>query len=520
MGDANQDKASISIPDSYDARFATSKDLRHLLVWDHVGDRWRNEHDATFNPDEVIPFPECRTFQAAREHIKHLRLDRDANQPPILTVNETAPAGEVAVQLRTRFKLATMEDTKEIYVYQNGVYVRNAEPLLAKTIEDAYDIVGLDKQPTNHFINEVLGHLQRATYIKREEFDKTPSIINLKNGLFNLATGELQPHDPNYYSRVQLRIAYNPLAECPLILKFLKEVQPDEDDFQAVIEQAAVPLLRSNYLQKAFMYVGSGRNGKSVWFKVLNALYGVENVSHNSIHSLQSNRFAPATLDGMFANIHDDISAQEIRHTGILKQIIAGDPIQVEHKGQALFTMRSPHPTLFFSANQLPEVEDLSDAWMRRWEYLDWEQEFDVNGTGSTQADRGLAEKLTTQPELEGLLVTLLNAACNINQNRSLSRERTIGQVREEWVKRSDVTLAFFQETIQEDAEGVIEKSQLIARYVEWCRARHYLPKGTQSVWRNLRDNYTVIDFHPKVEGERQRCWKGIKWQPQASTRL
>jgi putative DNA primase/helicase len=419
--------------------------------------------------------------------------------------------GKVAVQLRAMFALATMDDTHEIYYYDKGVYHRNAEALLAKTIQEAYDKLGLDQQPSRHFVSEVLGHLERGTYINRREFDKDSNIVNVKNGLFNLRTGELEPHTSIYYSRTQIPVAYNPDAECPLILKFLEEVQPDEEDRKAIIEQASVPLLRSNFLQKAFMYVGRGRNGKSVWFKILDQLYGVENVSHNSIHSLQSNRFSPATLDGKYANIHDDISTDEIRHTGIIKQIIVGDPIDVEHKGRPFFTMRGPHPTLYFSANQLPEVEDLSDAWMRRWEYVDWEQEFNIEASGLGSADRELAAKLTTQSELEGLLLTLLRAARNISETHRLTRERTINQVREEWVRRSDVTLAFFKATIEPDPEGLMPKDQLLADYLEYCKARNYTAKGPTSLWKKLRDYYPVTDQRPKIDGERVRCWKGIK---------
>jgi putative DNA primase/helicase len=434
--------------------------------------------------------------------------------PVQLYVNEKMEAGKVAVQLRAMFTLATMDDTHEIYYYKDGVYHRNAEAMLANTIEAAYDTLGLDsEQPTKHFVSEVLGHIERATYMNRREFDKDPNLINLQNGLFNIRTGELQPHSPTYYSRTQVPVGYNPAAECPLILEFLNQVQPDEEDRKAIIEQASLPLLRSNFLQKAFMYVGKGRNGKSVWFKILNTLYGAENVAHNSIHNLQWNRFAPATLDGKYANIHDDISAQEIRHTGIIKQLIAGDPVDVEHKGRPFFTMRDPHPIMYFSANQLPEVEDLSVAWMRRWEYVDWNQEFKLDGE-EAHADRELSQKLTRPEELEGLLLTLLRAARKIREAQRLSRERTVDEVREEWIKRSDITLAFFQATIQSDPDGFIPKSELLGRYVEYCKSREYSPKGTQTLWKKLRNDYSGIqEYKPMIDGQRIPCWKGIKLQ-------
>ena len=434
-----------------------------------------------------------------------------------LYVDEKTSSGEVATQLHRMFTLATTDDSHEMYYYRDGVYLPNAEAAVEAGMQAAYERVGLDEQPTKHFVSEVLGHLQRSSYRNRQEFDKDPDIFNVRNGLFNMATGELQPHSPTYLSRRQLPVAYDPTAECPLILKFLDQVQPDEEDRRAIIEHASVPLLRSNFLQKAFMYVGKGRNGKSVWFEILGALYGAENVTHSSIHNLQWNRFAPATLDGKFANIHDDISTQEIRHTGIIKQIIGGNPIEAEHKGQKFFSMRGPHPILYFSANQLPEVEDLSVAWMRRWEYVDWNQEFKIDG--ETAADRQLVQKLTTPEELAGLLLTLIRAARSIRETQRLSRERTVDEVRDEWVRRSDITLAFFKATIDSDPDGFIPKDQLLAEYVDYCKRKNYSPKQARTVWEKLRDNYPIQNYTPMVDGERVRCWKGIKHQLQESQR-
>jgi phage/plasmid-associated DNA primase len=148
---------------------------------------------------------------------------------------------------------------------------------------------------------------------------------------------------------------------------------------------------------------------------------------------------------------------------------------------------------------------------MRRWEYVEWKQEFNIDGVGSGSADRELVIKLTTQSELEGLLVMLVRAARKILELHRLSRERTINEVREEWVRRSDVTLAFFKATIEPDPEGLIPKEQLLAEYAGYCRIHNYTPKGATSLWKKLRDNYAVTEQRPKIDGERVRCWRGIK---------
>ena len=43
-------------------------------------------------------------------------------------------------------------------------------------------------------LKEVQGHIKRSTLVDRGEFDRDPDILNVKNGLLNLVTGELKPH--------------------------------------------------------------------------------------------------------------------------------------------------------------------------------------------------------------------------------------------------------------------------------------------------------------------------------------
>src|SRR5690606_30815867 len=60
-------------------------------------------------------------------------------------------------------------------------------------------------------------------------------IVNLANGMLDLRTGELKPHDPTYMSVVQLPIEWDPDATCPTYEAWWKLVIPDQaDDLEEV----------------------------------------------------------------------------------------------------------------------------------------------------------------------------------------------------------------------------------------------------------------------------------------------
>ena len=51
-------------------------------------------------------------------------------------------------------------------------------------------------------------------------------LLRLKNGLYNVLTDELMPHDPKILSTIRLGGSYNPEAKCPAFLQYLKDVLP------------------------------------------------------------------------------------------------------------------------------------------------------------------------------------------------------------------------------------------------------------------------------------------------------
>ena len=106
--------------------------------------------------------------------------------------------------IMSKYRFLTIEQTKEILFYNNnGVYVQGGEILIEKELESifGFELRGAD-------ISEIKGHIIRKTYVKREKFDSNLDIVNLKNGLYNMRTGKLEPHSPDYYSLNQKPFPY------------------------------------------------------------------------------------------------------------------------------------------------------------------------------------------------------------------------------------------------------------------------------------------------------------------------
>ena len=227
----------------------------------------------------------------------------------------------------------------------------------------------------------------RQTYHKREELDSDINIINLKNGLYNIQTGEFKEHSPKYFSITQKPIVYNPVAIPKLYGKYLQQVlYPTE--IRTAIELMAYTLHKDNPFEIITKLFGYGANGKSVFTGLLTALHGTKNVSNVPLSSMLKNRFALSDLENKYINIDTELSSATIHDTAVLKKLTGKQPIRIERKNQRAYDT-TLYAKLFFSANKIPETEDVSDAYFRREIIISFPNRFE-DGRG---ADPNLLKK-------------------------------------------------------------------------------------------------------------------------------
>jgi putative DNA primase/helicase len=399
---------------------------------------------------------------------------------------------------------ATLSDTGEVTFYDSGVYQSGGDVDIAKTVEQVMDGFKI----TKNAVNEVIGHVQRRTYVERGEFDADKNIINLANGLYDTGTNELKPHTATYLSTVQIPIAYDPDATCPAIDRFLSDVL-DSSDIPTVLEWFGYLLEPSYWIQKMLMLLGEGENGKSKFLGLLEAFLGASNCVNESIHQLANNRFRVAGLYGKLANIHADISDRELTDTGILKLLSGGDQISAEEKGKAPFKFKN-FARLIFSANRLPRARDDTDAWHRRWTFVNFTRKFGSDPEAVKKADKKILEKLTIDSELSGLLNHALKALAGLHARDGFSRNLSTEETRKIYTRLSDPVAVFIEDCCMIDPSAAVSKSALFGAYVEFCRANRQASIGQTAFTGRIRDMGKFTDCKVGGKGNQVRGWRGV----------
>jgi putative DNA primase/helicase len=287
----------------------------------------------------------------------------------------------------------------------------------------------------------------------------------LQNGLLNIDTLQLTPHSSDQLSLVQLPIEYDPAAKCPNILRFLGQVLHPQDVFLAM-QIIGYCLYRTAEFEKAVMLVGSGSNGKSVFLKVVEALVGALNTSHIALQDLDKDRFASAGLYCKMVNTFADLKQIKLASAGTFKMLVSGDPVRAQNKYEHPFSF-SNYAKLLFSANKIPESDDDSYAYYRRWLILEFAKVFE-----DENRDTKLIDKLTTQEELSGLLNLALIALNKLRRDNGF-QDIPVEKIRKKYEEKSNTVKAFVQQKCIIDLNDPLcdhLTTDVYAAYCEFCK--------------------------------------------------
>ena len=120
-------------------------------------------------------------------------------------------------------------------------------------------------------------------------------------------------------------------------------------------------LTKTAKLNKAFIFKGNGRNGKSKIFRILEALLNETQCSHEHLENLSGCKAGSKTtvlrLNGCTVNIAEDQKQPKYINTSIITRIISGEPLAIEQKGKEDSNL-IPYATMLFSVNEVIDFKE------------------------------------------------------------------------------------------------------------------------------------------------------------------
>lgn len=261
-------------------------------------------------------------------------------------------------------------DAVRRYWYRDGVYQlvsdEELKGCIKKHITD-YDLSILRMKDVNEVFQDLITD---CSFVSEEELNRVETLINFKNGLLNLETLQLQPHDPDVLSTIQLPCRWNPQSMttqggAPVFTSFLQTLTDGNAEKQQLLLEymgACLSNVGGYRFKKALFLVGPGNTGKSQLKALTEKLLGSGNSAAIDLSELEK-RFGTSKLYGKRLAGSSDMGYVSVNELRIFKQLTGGDNIFAEFKCKPAFeyTYRG---LLWFCTNELPKFGGDRGEWV------------------------------------------------------------------------------------------------------------------------------------------------------------
>lgn len=311
------------------------------------------------------------------------------------------------------------------------------------------------------------------------------TLINLQNGTLEITDDGVQLREPRRedFLKYQLPFKYDPTATCPKFDSYLEEVLPDEDCRKILAEYLGhvFTTVQTFKPEKVLLLYGSGANGKSVFFDIVNALLGEENISSYSLQNLtKSDSYQRAELSNKLLNYASEINGKLEQHT--FKLLASGEPVEARQIYGKPFIMRS-YAKLMFNCNELPKEVEQTEAYYRRFIIAPF-----TYMIPEEKRDPELAKKIIST-ELSGILNWVLAGLHRVLTQKEFTKSAVVKEQIEAYKLESNSVAMFLEEEgYSKSVEEHLPLKDLYLDYQDFCRDNGHNICSLRTVAERLRN--------------------------------
>ena len=329
------------------------------------------------------------------------------------------------------------------------------------------------------FIQSCYKQLQMGTYQPIKENKGT--LLNFQNGTLVFSPDgriELKEHSPADLLRYVLPYEYRPDAKCPKFQEFLDRVIPEQDKQQVLAEFIGSCFSPIKH-EKVLLLYGGGANGKSVVMDISNALLGDENVSSHTLESLtDKSGYYRGQLADYLLNYSGEISTQ--LNSDAFKKLASGEKITARFAYGRPFQI-ADYARLAFNCNKLPEANDLSEGYYRRFLIIPFEQYIPKR-----ERNPNLANEITAE-ELPGIMNWVIEGLERLTENKSFSPCASADLMLEQYKKQTNTVLEFIESEFYQQLVLPLKATQIYERYREYCKGQGFNTAGPKAFYQRLK---------------------------------
>lgn len=319
----------------------------------------------------------------------------------------------------------------------------------------------------------------------RSEFDRHKYLLNVANGVIDLTTGELKPHDRELKLTQIANVEFVEGAQCPTWMAFLDQIFLGDADLIEYMQRLIGYSLTGDISEQIMCFlVGGGSNGKSTFINIVKDLmgeYGKQAKSDTFIkkRDTSANNDIARLANARFVSAIESEEGEKLAES-LVKQITGGEPVLARFLRQEFFEF-VPEFKVFFTTNHKPVIGGLDKGIWRRVKLIP----FDLNLPDHLK-DKKLSEKLSL--EMSGILNWAVEGCLKWQQD-GLKEPAVVKKATESYKADMDILDPYLIECcyVNPDDEQIkIEAKELYQNYSDYCFQSGERTIGNRSFYRML----------------------------------
>lgn len=274
-----------------------------------------------------------------------------------------------------------------------------------------------------------------------------------------------------------LNVLLEDTEELKLVNDFFKDISCKDKGIETLIyETIGSSLFKTAILNKAIIYWGCGRNGKSKIFRILEAI-APNQCSHEHLEQLSGNKTGgKSTIRKLFnctVNIAEDQIQPKYINTSYITRLISGEPISLEEKRGKNLPLKPfvNYATLLFSTNEVIKFkQEVGISLTDRFVVVPFRATF-TDENGNRKIDIG--QKLCQPLPLQIIATRAILEFFKVLHNGKFTIPDNVKRETERYFMQENHTLEFCNLF---KIKTFISKTEYYKRYQNWCYDNFYEP--------------------------------------------
>ena len=344
-----------------------------------------------------------------------------------------------------------------------------------------------------------------------DDFDSYAEYLNCQNGIVNLRTGELLPHDSNFLMSKICYSEYDTEGKPPkLWLRFLNDVTNGDKALQKYIQKSiGYSLTGSNSEQCAYFLYGMGNNGKSTFLDTISDLLGSYSANAQP-ETIMMKKFGDGGALSDIARLKSArfVTSEEptegVRlNEGLLKQLTGGSKITCRFLYADEFEY-TPEFKIWIATNHKPVIRGTDIGIWRRIKLIP----FEVN-IPEERVDKNLKYKL--RKEFPQILRWAVDG-CRMWMTEGIEEPDCVKNAVKEYKQEMDLLAGFIEQCVEIDytTKDKVAAKDLFRAYSKWANDNNEYEMSSKKFFTEIvkklpekgRDSKGIFYRYIKLIGE------------------